>query len=191
MAALCNRAGHIYFHSVVCSSFFLSSPNLSHRKLDVYHTFTHGANLECRSETCCKRLSEIQDAKKSPSGHHRTTLSDHICATKTRIDSRKKNLLSSNISSTCPHNMANFDPVAAEIDMVVWGTPANFNRIRILTALLHVTLVVGVGQTLRRLTEGATYIRQGGHDVGHWPTFLVWNYSTTFQTTGEKFLQIR
>jgi len=26
---------------------------------------------------------------------------------------------------------------------------------------------------LRRRTEGATYIRQGGHQVGHWPTFLV------------------
>jgi len=32
------------------------------------------------------------------------------------------------------------------------------------------TLVVGVSQTLRRSTEGATYIRQGGHHVGHWPT---------------------
>ena len=26
---------------------------------------------------------------------------------------------------------------------------------------------------LRRWTEGATYIRQGDHHVGHWPTFLV------------------
>jgi len=34
-------------------------------------------------------------------------------------------------------------------------------------------LVVGVSQTLRRWTEAATYIRQGGHHVGHWPTFLV------------------
>ena len=41
-------------------------------------------------------------AKKSPSGHHRTTLSGYIFATKARIDNRKKNLLSSNISSTCP-----------------------------------------------------------------------------------------
>jgi len=32
---------------------------------------------------------------------------------------------------------------------------------------------LGVSQTLRRWTEGATYIRQGGHHVGHWPTFLV------------------
>jgi len=42
-----------------------------------------------------------------------------------------------------------------------------------LAALLHGTLVVGVSQTLRRWTEGATYIRQGGHHVRHWPTFLV------------------
>jgi len=80
MVALCNRADHIYFHLVVCSSFFLlrqpncgveqrapptlgmatirlcigphssyiyllsffSSPNLSSRRLDVYHTSTHG-----------------------------------------------------------------------------------------------------------------------------------------------------
>ena len=32
-------------------------------------------------------------------------------------------------------------------------------RSPILAALLHVNLVVGVRQTLRRLTEGPTYIR--------------------------------
>jgi len=37
---------------------------------------------------------------------------------------------------------------------------------------------VGVSQTLRRWTEGATYIWQGGHHVGHWPTFLVSHYLT-------------
>jgi len=47
----------------------------------------------------------------------------------------KKNLLSSNISSTYSHNMVNFGPLAAEIDPVVWGTSANFNRFRILAAL--------------------------------------------------------
>jgi len=85
----------------------------------------------------------------------------------------KKNLLNSNISSTCPHNMANFGPVTAEIGLPVLGTPANFNRFRVLAALLHGTLVVGVSQTLRHWTEGATYIWQGGHYVRHWPTFLV------------------
>jgi len=56
-------------------------------------------------------------------------------------------LLSSSISSTCPHNMVNFGPLAAEIGPVVWGTPANFNGFRILAALLHGTPAVGVSQT--------------------------------------------
>ena len=68
--------------------------------------------------------------------------------------------------------MVNFCPLAAEIDPVVCGTPAIFNGFRVLAALLCGTLAVGVSQTLRRRTEGATYIRQGGNHVGHWPTFL-------------------
>ena len=43
--------------------------------------------------------------------------------------------------------MVNFGPLAAEIDSGVWGTPANFNGFRVLAALLHGTLVVGVNQT--------------------------------------------
>jgi len=39
----------------------------------------------------------------------------------------EKNLLSSNMSSTSPHNMANFGPLVAEIGSGVWGTPAIFN----------------------------------------------------------------
>ena len=112
-------------------------------------------------------------AKKSPFGHHPTTLAGYIFATKACIDNRK-NLLSSNISSTCPHNMVNFGPLAAEIVSLVWGTPANFNGFHVLAASLHCsTLLVGVSQTLWRWTEGATYIRHGGHHVGHSPTFLV------------------
>jgi len=66
-------------------------------------------------------------SKNWPSGHHRTTLSGYIFATNARIDNRTKNLLSSNISATCPHNMVNFGPLAAEIDWRVWGTPSHFN----------------------------------------------------------------
>ena len=40
--------------------------------------------------------------------------------------------------------MVNFGPLAAEIVSLVWGTPGNFNWFRVLTALLHGTLVVGV-----------------------------------------------
>jgi len=50
-------------------------------------------------------------------------------------------------------------PLKAEICSRDWGTPANFNRFRVLAALLHGTLVVGVSQTLRPWTDCATYIR--------------------------------
>jgi len=65
--------------------------------------------------------------KNSPSAHHCTTLSGYNFATKACIDNRKKNLLNSNISRTCPYNMVNFGPLAPEIVSLVWGTPANFN----------------------------------------------------------------
>jgi len=46
--------------------------------------------------------------------------------------------------------MANFGTLAAEIGSLVWDTAANFNGFRVLSALLHDTLEVGVSQTLRR-----------------------------------------
>ena len=67
-----------------CSLFFFfffsfSSPNLSRRRLDVYHTSTHevdlSANLYCRSEMCCSKCRTQKIAKTSPSGHHRTIYS--------------------------------------------------------------------------------------------------------------------
>jgi len=49
-------------------------------------------NLEYRSETCCARLAgnraRKKIAKKSPSGHHPTTLSGYIFAIMARIDNR-------------------------------------------------------------------------------------------------------
>ena len=48
MVALCNRADHYIFILFLLSFFFLlffSSPNLSSRRLDVYHTSAHGVVL--------------------------------------------------------------------------------------------------------------------------------------------------
>jgi len=69
MAALRSRCGHyIFVLFLLLLSWFYSSPNLSGRSLDVYHTFTHGvalfANLECRSEVYCTRLAENTGRKK-------------------------------------------------------------------------------------------------------------------------------
>ena len=84
-------------------------------------------------------------AKKSPSGHHPTTLSGNIFTTKACIDNRKKLVKQQYLLHR--YNMVNFGPLAAEIVSLVWGTPANFNGFRVLAALLHGTLVVGVSQT--------------------------------------------
>jgi len=88
-------------------------------------------------------MQEAKIDKNLPSAHHRTTLSGHIFATKARIDNRK-NVLNSNIVSTCLHNMVNFDLLTAEICWRVLGTPGNFNEFRVLAALLHGTLVVKI-----------------------------------------------
>jgi len=109
------------------------------------------ANLECRSEMCCTRLAGNTGRK--------MTQKVAICApshnfvglnlrNKGMHRQPEKNLFSSNIS-TCPHNMVNFGPLAAEIVSLVWGTPSNFNGFRVLTSLLHGTLVLGISQTLR------------------------------------------
>ena len=67
----------------------------------------------------------------------------------------EKNLLSSNISSTCPHNMVNFGPLAAEIGWRVWGTPANFSGFCILASLLHRRRSSEVNQTLHDVWPSA------------------------------------
>jgi len=60
----------------------------------------------------------------------------------------QKNMLNSNISFTCPHNMANFSRLTAEIDSVVWGTAANFNGYRVLPSLLQRRRSPEANQTL-------------------------------------------
>ena len=200
--AALNRGRHLYStgrpsrwalaHILVLS--FLS-PNLSRRRLDLYHTSTHGvalirilvtfcvlyfqrapcstfqpssqsgclpslhtwcglsANLRCRSETCCTRLAENTGRKKSPK--------IAICASshnfvglylgKAYVDHRKKKLLDSNISSTYPHNMVNFGPLAAEIVSLVWGTAANLNGFRVFASLLQRRRSTKANQTLHNV----------------------------------------
>jgi len=92
---------------------------------------------------CCTRLAENTGRKNDAKNLGTIAQLKHVSTI-------GKNLLNSNISSTCVRNMANFGTLAAEIISLVWGTPANFNGFRVLAALLHGTLVVGVSQTLRR-----------------------------------------
>jgi len=100
---------------------------------------------------CCTWLTGNTGRKKdtkSPSAHHRTTLSGCIFATKASINNRKENLLNSNMSSTCLHSMANFGPLMAKISSRVWGTPSNFNGFRVLPSLLQRHCSPEANQTL-------------------------------------------
>jgi len=99
---------------------------------------------------CCTRLAENTARKNcqkfaicAPS--HNSV--GYIFATKTHIDNWKK-VIKSNISSTYPHNMMNFGPLAAKIDCRVWSTPANFNEFRVLASLRHRRQSSEVNQTL-------------------------------------------
>jgi len=87
MAAL--RGGHYIFVLWFLLSIFLlfPAPILSRRRLNVYHTSTHGVALVRIEDAGLKRAArgslKTQDAKiakNSTSAHHRTTLSGYIFA---------------------------------------------------------------------------------------------------------------
>ena len=92
------------------------------------------------------RIGPMNRVLDGPPQSHNFLGAGYIFATAS-IDNQKKNLLNSNISSTCSHNM-NFGPLTAEIGSGVWGTPANFNGFRVLTSLLHRRRLTEVSQTL-------------------------------------------
>ena len=124
---------------------------------------------------CCKRLAGNTGRENDAKNHHLSTVAQLSRAISSQGMCRQseKKLVKQQYVLHMSHNMVNFGPLAAEISLPVWGTPANFNGFHVLAALLHCSQVVSVSQTLRHWTEGATYVRQVDHDVGHWPTFLV------------------
>ena len=150
---------------------FFSSPNLSGRRLDVYHTSTHdvalcefkmqvwnllhAARWKCRTQKVAKNrhLGTIAQLCRAISSQLR-----HVSTIRKRLVKQRYVLhMSSQYGELRPTN--GWDRSGS------LRHPCEFQR--------H--LVVGVCQTLRRWTEGATYIRQSDHHVGHWPAFLVFN----------------
>ena len=94
------------FFFLLLSSSFFSSPNLSGRRLDVYHTLAHGfsANLECRSEMRCTGLAANTGRKNVAKNRHLGTIAQLCRAISSQlrnVSTIGKNLLSSNTSSTC------------------------------------------------------------------------------------------
>jgi len=73
------------------------------------------------------------------------------------------------MSSTCPHNMVNLRPTSGWDRLTSLWYPCKFQLVLRLGIVTARHLVVGVSQTSRYWTEGATYIRH----VWHWRTFLL------------------
>jgi len=77
----------------------------------------------------------------------------------------EKNLLNSNIFSRWPLSTVNFDPLAAEIGLPVWSTPANFNGFRVIASLLQRRRSLEANQTLHdvwRLVDWYTIYESSG-----------------------------
>jgi len=96
---------------------------------------------------CCTRLDENTGCKKLPKIRHLGTIAQicRVVSSQLRHVStiRKKPALSSNISCTCPQNMADSGPLTAEIGSGVWGTPANLNGFPVLASLRAATSLTG------------------------------------------------
>jgi len=139
--------------------FLFSSSNLSGPRikcLPYFYTWRGpSANLECRSQMCCTQLAGNAGPKKSPKIRHLGTIAQLCRATSSQLrhvglSTIGKKLLNSNVSPTCPYIIVNFSLLAVEIVSLVWGTPANFNGVRVLAVLLHGTLGLGISETLWR-----------------------------------------
>jgi len=92
------------------------------------------------SETCCAWLAENTGRKKVAKNRNLVTIPQLCRAISSQLRhvlTIGKIMLSSNMSSTCPINMVNLGPLAAEIDPVVWGTSANFNGFLLLFLLFY------------------------------------------------------
>jgi len=90
---------------------------------------------------------------KSPKMRHLGTIAELCQAISSQL--RHVSTIAKNVKPQyLPHMFLQYGelgpPIAPEICWRIWGTPANFNGFRVLAALLHGTLVVGVSQTLRR-----------------------------------------
>jgi len=98
------------------------------------------------------RLAENTGCKKVAKNRHLGTIAQllrDISSQLRHTSTIEQNLLSSNMSSRCPHNIVNFGPIAAEIGLPLWGTPAYFNGFRVFAALLRGSQVVSVSQTFQ------------------------------------------
>ena len=168
MVALCNRADHYIF--ILFLSFFFFFFFFFPRLISYFGTwYGLSVNLKCRSEMRCTRLA----ANTGHKNHHLGTIAQLCRAISSQL--RHVSTIGKKLAAIPPlHvliNMVNLRPTNGWDLFRSLGHPYKFQPVLRLGSVTARHLVVGVSQTLRRWTEGATYVWQGDHQVGHWPTF--------------------
>jgi len=168
--ALWNRADHYIFILWFLSSVYLLLlffphlisaaahwPHWMSTIVPHFHTWCGlSANLECISEMCCTRLAENAGRKKVAKNRHLGTIAQLCWAISSQLRHvstiGKKLVKQQYVLPMSPQygELRLTNGPTAEICSGVWGTPSNFNRFRVLAALLHGSQVVSVSQTLRR-----------------------------------------
>jgi len=97
---------------------------------------------------CCTQLVGNTGRKNDTKNCHLCTTAQ-LCRAESsplrHVSTIGKNLLNSNISSTCPHNMVNFGPLAAEIGS------GDFSGFRVLASLLQRRCLPEANQTLHNV----------------------------------------
>jgi len=126
-AVIFSSCGFFFLSYFFFLSFFLAYSQPSQIGcLPYFHTWCGlSANLRCRSETCCTRLAENTGRQKMPKIRHLCTIAQ-ICPA---ISSQLRHILTIGkkfvkqqyIFPICPHNIANFGPLAAETGSLVWA----------------------------------------------------------------------
>jgi len=86
------------------------------------------------------------NTQKSPKSRHLGTVSQ-LCRA---ISSQLRHVSTIGEKLVKQQYLIHMSSLAAEICWRVWDTPANFNGLRVLAALLHGIPVLGVSRTLRR-----------------------------------------
>jgi len=98
----------------------------------------------------CMWLAQNTGSKKVDKNRHLDTIAQLCRAISSQLRHiltiRKKLVKQQYVLQTSPQ-YGELRPLVAEIDLPVWGTPANFNGFRVLAALLHGSKVVGISQT--------------------------------------------
>ena len=153
-----------------------SQPSLSFCRW-LYHAVNDSCLSKCPNHTCLRFFTVSNTGrKKVANNRHLGTIAQlrrAISSQLRHIATIGKKLVKQQYVLHMSAQYGELRPTGSWDRLTSLGHPCKFQRVSRLGSVYARHLVVGVSQSLRRWTEGATYIRQGDHHVGHWPTFLV------------------